>query len=561
MVSPTKVLRPLPLLTAGVLAGPVLLGLFGTLLPAFGLGPLGPGLRLSAFAAVRDWPGLVDAMAVSVTSGVLSTIGALAIASLILAGWHGTAAFRWLERLLSPLLAVPHAAAALGLAFLVAPSGWLMRLPALALGWDVPPDLLIVQDRHGLTLTAGLIAKELPFLLLMMLAALGQVDQARRMAVARSLGAGRVAAWFKAVFPGVYAQVRLPVLVVLVYGMTNVDVATILGPNTPPSLSVQVTRWMLDPDLGQRSVAAAAAMVQGGLVLMVLAGWVGGERVTACLGRRWIWSGLSLPEGPARGLGLILATVSAIAVLAGIAALALWSVAAGWRFPDLAPDALTLRSWSRFGPEMTMVAACTMEIAALSTLIAVLLAIGCLEAEHRFGLSVGQRALWLLYLPLLIPQVAFLPGLLLIPATIGNGYEMPMVIFGHVIFVLPYVFLSLSGPFRAWDGRFARVGAGLGASPDRVLWSLRMPMLLAPVLTAAAVGMAVSVGQYLPTLLLGGGRVSTLATEAVALAAGGDRRAIGVWGLGQTAAAFGPFVLALAIPALVFRNRRGLRHG
>ncbi|MGB3553593.1 MAG: ABC transporter permease, partial [Jannaschia sp.] len=407
-------LRPLPLLTASILAGPVLLGLAGTVLPALGHGPAGQGsgafgFDLSAFRTAFDWPGMPRAVAVSIISGVFSTIGALAVASLILAGWHGTRAFVWLERLLSPLLAVPHAAAALGLAFLIAPSGWIARFPALVLGWDVPPDLLIVQDRWGLSLTAGLIAKELPFLLLMMLAALGQVAVRPRMAIARSLGSGRVAAWFKAVFPGLYVQVRLPVLVVLVYGMTNVDVATILGPNVPPTLSVQVTRWMLDPDLGLRAVAAAAALVQFGAVLVMLALWLLGERVLAHFGRRWVWSGRSLPEGLARIAGLALAILSAVAVLAGIAALALWSVAAGWRFPDLAPDALTMRSWMRFGPEMAMVAGDTLLIAASATAASILLVLGCLEAEHRFGLTVGQRALWLLYLPLLIPQVAFLP--------------------------------------------------------------------------------------------------------------------------------------------------------
>jgi putative thiamine transport system permease protein len=84
-------------------------------------------------------------------------------------------------------------------------------------------------------------------------------------------------------------------------------------------------------------------------------------------------------------------------------------------------------------------------------------------------------------------------------------------------------------------------------------------MLLRPLLTAAAVGFAVSVGQYLPTLLIGGGRVATLTTEAVALASGGDRRLIGVHALAQSAAAFVGFALALAIPALAFRNRRDLR--
>ncbi len=130
----------------------------------------------------------------------------------------------------------------------------------------------------------------------------------------------------------------------------------------------------------------------------------------------------------------------------------------------------------------------------------------------------------------------------------------------HVVFVLPYVFLSLGDAFRAWDARYGAAAAALGAGPDGVLWRVRMPMLLAPVLTAAAVGFAVSAGQYLPTLLVGGGRVATLTTEAVALASGGDRRAIGVYAVAQTGAALLPFVLALAVPRLVWADRRGLRH-
>ena len=78
-------------------------------------------------------------------------------------------------------------------------------------------------------------------------------------------------------------------------------------------------------------------------------------------------------------------------------------------------------------------------------------------------------------------------------------------------------------------------------------------------LTAAAVGFAVSVGQYLPTLLVGAGRIQTLTTEAVALASGGDRRVIGAYGLAQTAAAFVPFFFALAIPRVVWRHRTALR--
>jgi len=135
------------------------------------------------------------------------------------------------------------------------------------------------------------------------------------------------------------------------------------------------------------------------------------------------------------------------------------------------------------------------------------------------------------------------------------------VMLAHLVFVLPYVFLSLADPFRAWDVRMGVIANALGARPDRVLWRVRLPMLLRPILTAAAVGFSVSVGQYLATLLIGGGRVATLTTEAVALASGGDRRAIGVYGLMQTGAALIPFALALIVPAIVWRNRKGLRYG
>jgi putative thiamine transport system permease protein len=84
-------------------------------------------------------------------------------------------------------------------------------------------------------------------------------------------------------------------------------------------------------------------------------------------------------------------------------------------------------------------------------------------------------------------------------------------------------------------------------------------MLLRPILTAAAVGFAVSVGLYLPTLLVGAGRLPTVTTEAVALASGGNRRAIGVWAFVQMALPFAGFAVATLVPALLFRRFRAMR--
>ncbi len=552
-----------PLLTLALLVGPVLAGLLGSVAPAFGYLPVlgGETLSLAPWRQLFGWPGLGAAVRLSVITGLGATLISLIIALLIVGALQGTRAFGVLLQLLSPLLSVPHAAAALGLAFVIAPSGWIARaLSPWATGWQQPPDLLITQDPMGLALMAGLVIKEVPFLLLMILGALLQAGDAPGRMVAQTLGYGRAVGWAKAVLPRVYPQIRLPVCAVLAYSMTVVDVALILGPTRPATLSVQILAWMQDPALAMRFVAAAGAVLQVGLVLGALAVWRSVEVGVSRAGRLWIQAG-------ARGIGAdviliplatVLGGVTAGAVLLGLCAMAVWSVAGLWSFPHLLPESWSWRIWQSQSAALYAAAAQTLLLGAAATALALSLVIACLEAEHRYGLQATRRALVLLYLPLIVPQVAFLPGLQALALMSGGTGGRGAVIAAHVIFVLPYVYLSLGAPWRAWDTRAATVAASLGAGPGRVLWAVRLPMLLRPVLTAAAVGFAVSVGLYLPTLLIGAGRVATLTTEAVALSSGGNRRVIGAYALLQMALPFAAFALALALPAFAFRNRRGL---
>ncbi|MCK0151689.1 ABC transporter permease subunit [Marivita sp. S6314] len=546
------------------MVGPVAAGVLGTLAPAFGVLPAlgGTEITLDAFAMLFDWPGITRASVLSVTTGLIATTLSLLVVSLICAAWSGSAAFRVIERALSPLLSVPHAAAAFGLAFLIAPSGWIARAASPWLtGWDRPPDVLILQDPQGLSLIAGLVVKEVPFLLLMTLAALSQIRTAQARDTAMALGYAPVSGWFKTVFPRVYAQIRLPVYAVLAFSMTVIDVALILGPTTPPTLAVQILRWMNDPDLSLRFLASAAALWQLALVIGALLLWRVGEICVAWMGRRWVASGRrGGGTRTVRLVSLLAATVSAAAIVFGLFGLLVWSFAGFWSFPDALPNGFSTRTWMRHAMGLWPVIGETLIIATVATLIALLLTLACLEAEDRHGLKPGTRALWMLYVPLIVPQIAFLTGLQTLAIFTGLDGNRTAVIAVHTIFVLPYVFLSLADPFRAWDARYGSVARALGASCDGVLWRVRLPMLLRPILTAAAVGFAVSIGQFLPTLLAGAGRVQTLTTEAVALASGGDRRVISVYALTQTAVAFLPFALAVFVPAIVWRNRKGLRH-
>jgi len=155
-------LRLAPALIIALLMLPVGAGLIMVLLPAFGYLPAlgGHGISLAPWHMLFAQPGLGRSVAVSFASGLVSTAVALVIVVLFLAASQGTRLDRGIRRLVSPLLAIPHAAIAFGFAFLIAPSGLLARLvyPALT-GWERPPEALIVNDPWGLSRMAGLVLK------------------------------------------------------------------------------------------------------------------------------------------------------------------------------------------------------------------------------------------------------------------------------------------------------------------------------------------------------------------------------------------------------------------
>ncbi|WP_141440051.1 ABC transporter permease [Vreelandella titanicae] len=554
-------LRLAPALIIALLVLPVGAGLMMVLLPAFGYLPTlgGHGASLAPWQMLFDQPGLGRSVMVSFASGLVSTAVALVIVVLFLAASRGTWLDRGIRRLVSPLLAIPHAAIAFGFAFLIAPSGLVARLisPSLT-GWERPLDMLIINDPWGFSLMAGLVLKEVPFLLLMSLAALPQLAPEKRLMLARSLGYSPTIGWLKTVLPSLYPLIRLPVYAVIAYATSVVDMALILGPKLPPTLSVSILGWFNDPDISQRFMASAAAVLQLGVTVAALLCWWLLEQLIRSLTRYWLING-SRQRGEIilRLVGRSALLFSSITALAALVGLGLFSLAGFWRFPEVLPQMLTLDHWQRSGSMLVTPLVNTALIGLVSTVLATALVLATLENEHRQHIQ-PKRALWLLYLPLLVPQIAFLFGLIVAAESLGIRPQLGLVIAGHLLFVLPYVYLSLAETYRRLDPRWLKVARSLGVSRSAAFWRVRLPLLLAPLLTAFAVGLAVSIGQYLPTQLLGAGRVTTVTTEAVALASGSNRRLIGVWALVQAGLPLIGFMLALGLPRLLGTHRRDL---
>jgi putative thiamine transport system permease protein len=551
-----------PGLTLAAFALPIVAGLVGTLLPALGWLPAlgGDTFGLDAWRTLRDAPGFDTAWRLSLATGWSATVLSLALALGIVAFVHHRPWARRLGEAMAPLLAMPHSALAIGFAFLILPSGWIARLGSPGLtGWELPPDVATVGHASGWPLVAALLLKEVPYLVLMTLAALNQVPAQAHVTAARALGYGPVQAWLAVVLPQVYAQIRLPVYAVLAFSLSVVDVALILGPGNPPTLAVLAVRWFGDPDTRWVFPAAAAATLLLVMVAASIAVWHGAERLLGRILRARLASGRRGPVAHRAAAGAsALGVVLGAAALAAMAALALWSVAGQWRWPDVLPGAWTLANWERQSASLALPAATTAVVGAASTLIALALVLACLEHESQRRLARPARSLWLLYLPLLVPQVAFLFGLQVLLVRLGADGRLWAVVWAHLVFVLPYLFLSLADPWRAFDERYARAALSLGASRWRVFWRIKLPILARPVLLAAAVAFAVSVGQYLPTLFAGAGRVATLTTEAVTLASGADRRVIGTWALLQAAFPLAVYLAAAAVPRWLYRHRQGM---
>ena len=120
------------------------------------------------------------------------------------------------------------------------------------------------------------------------------------------------------------------------------------------------------------------------------------------------------------------------------------------------------------------------------------------------------------------------------------------MIWAHLVFVLPYVFLSLADPWRAFDERYTRAALAPGrVALARCSGASSCRCCCARCCSPARWPLRSASGQYLPTLFAGAGRVATLTTEAVTLAAGADRRVIGIWALLQAAL---PLLVVLARP-------------
>ena len=545
---------------------PVLAGLVGVIFPALGYFPAigANSFSLDVFRTLFALDDIWHMVWLSLFTGVGSTLLAMAGAFLLLATFYQSS---WLEKvqgLLSPFLVFPHAAAAIALLFVLSPSGIFARLMVLG-GDDVPPvagSSFFPYDEFGFSVLLALSLKELPFIILMALSVMSQPLIKKKLLgyvnVGASLGYSPTASFFKLVAPSIFTQIKLPILAVLVFATSNVEIPLILGSNNPSTLAVAIMHWFNHIDLSMRLLASGAAVLQVAVSGVALLLFFAVEHFLMYLGKQSLMKGRRHgADALVRGIGYGIVSLYVILISTVIYAVVMYSIAKHWSFPALLPEGVTFLHWGTALEALATPLVNSLLLGMLVSTSAMLLVLFTLESEQLKPAARHANSAFSisLFLPLLVPGVAFLYGLVWFQQLVLQNAVWFHTYIAHMVYVVPYVFLSMAVAYRKFDNRYAMVAQSLGKTPWQVFYRIKLPLMLNAILVAWALGLAISFSQYLPTLLASGGTIATITTEAVASVSGSSTRLTAVYVIIQGAMPLIGFVIAWYLPGVLMKNR------
>lgn len=222
---------------------------------------------------------------------------------------------------------------------------------------------------------------------------------------------------------------------------------------------------------------------------------------------------------------LLLAAGLGLGAALPLALLLVWSVAGRWYFPALWPGEWSLRAWTAaLSPGTQTWAALwgSVWVGGLAAVIGTALSVPAARALREWR---GAGRAWLqaaLLGPLILPAFASVMGIQVVFIRLGLADTHVGVVVAHLIPVVPYAVVLLTGVFAGYDPRLEAVARTLGARPAQVWWRVTLPVILPGVLVTFLFAFLVSWSEYLLTLIVGGAQVLTLPLLLFSAVQGGD---------------------------------------
>jgi putative spermidine/putrescine transport system permease protein len=217
----------------------------------------------------------------------------------------------------------------------------------------------------------------------------------------------------------------------------------------------------------------------------------------------------------------------AAAVLLPFAPLVLWTFSSRWFYPSLVPDRWGVRAWAYVlgtaGPQMGEALIQSVLVAGATALISVAAgvpagrALGLCDFRGKDALSV------VLMLPIIVPPLCVAMGLHLWMLHLELAETFAGLVLVHLTFSLPYAVFVMWGVFSNYNRDFEEQARSLGASKTDVVARVMLPLTFPGIVVAALFAFLLSWSQYLSTLIIGGGKITTLPILLFALMGSGDR--------------------------------------
>jgi putative thiamine transport system permease protein len=497
----------------------------------------------SDFGSFLGYQGLSTSVFMTLFSAIFSTLISLYIAFMVYSQYHLSRRLQSFEKYLAPLLSLPHLAIALGLVFLFSDGSLFFVDSGL--------------PRKGLsTLITAIVIKEVPFFLLIFSAIGRQLPIKYWLLQGNALGYQDYRCWWLLVFPALLKQSRLALLAATAYTLSVVDVSLLVGPNIPELFAVSVYRWQTSFAVGDQALAFWA----NALLLILLAVSVfllyaheklahAGCKALATKGSHF-YIGIINPVFKTwlPMLGVLTAMM--------VVVFALWSLGVNFHsysFDSFALTQLSTRLWQDEWLFFALPLQNSLLIGLFAGLCGVALALLALELQRQKG-KYWPDYYWLL--AIILPQLSMVLGWQVLHIWSQGGYHSGWIILSHLPFTFAYAYLVLKGPFQSVEPRYELLAASFGYSSWQSWWQVLFRVLLPAIFTAFAIAFSVSIAQYIPTLMLGAGRVTTITTEAVAIVSGSQQDLIALYVLLQSILPFMAFFLA-ALLARKFRGSMG----
>ena len=232
-----------------------------------------------------------------------------------------------------------------------------------------------------------------------------------------------------------------------------------------------------------------------------------------------------------------------VAILAPVVPLALSVVAGPNPYPGLLPSEVSLRGVRLLVEPRSQIPSALVTSLLLAVTVAVLACLIGLPAGRALGLYRfrGRRLVqFLLLAPVVVPALAVTLGLQVFFIRVGLADTVAGVVLVQLMPSVPYAATLLAGAFATLDLDYERQARGLGAGPVRVLLHVTLPLLRPTLVAAAVFAFLISWTEYVLTLLVGGGQVTTLPLLLFAAIGSSDT------------------TVAAALAVLVLRPPRGL---